>query len=728
MTTAAAEELTKQITYRNTIAPAGKYLTRPIRLLREYDRINFRPDLIAGLTVAVILLPQAIAFTLIAELPPVMGLYAAVVGGMAGALWGSSDQVHNGPANAISLLVLSSLAGVAAIGSPEYVAAAMMLAVLVGLFQLFLGLARLGVLVNFVSHSVIVGFATGAGILIAIRQIKPLLGLEFASNSVIEILSGTVTHVDELHLATAAIGIGTIIFLILMRRIDRRIPGPLLAMILSGIIVYAMGLGRQGVAVIGTLPTGLPPLSIPTFNWELISKLTSGVLAVGAIGLVETVAIAKSVSAQTRQRLDSNQEFVGQGMANFLAGLFSGYPVAASFSRTAVNLDAGAKTPIAAIISSIFVLVGMQFLGPFAAYLPMSALAGVLIVTAFNMIDREEIMRILRGGRGDAVIMVVTLLGTLLLQLETAVFLGIFLSFARYIMRTSTPQVYSVVPDESFKHMVYAPDRPECPQLGIIEILGSLYFGAVNSVEEFILDHSAKHPEQIFLLLRMESVNTMDFSGVHMLENIVDLYRDRGGDVFMVHVNRGVMQRLVDTGFDITLGYDHFLDGDEAISHIFYHELNPAACIYECPVRVFSECQNLPKRLDIAGLDSMPEIDAAEVTWVDAAALWDQLHEQPEEEAPVVVDVREPREFRQGHIAEARLIPLATLKRTDPGLPHDRDIVIACRTSRRSRLAAGALREMGYDRLTILDGGMTAWEAAGLLEAVEAFPTNGGYS
>jgi SulP family sulfate permease len=725
MTTAAAEELTKQITVKNTLAPAGYYLTRPVRLIREYDRADFRPDLFAGITIAVILLPQAIAFSLIADLPPQMGLYAAVIGGLAGAFWGSSDQMHTGPANAISLLVFSSLAGIAASGSPEYIMAASMLAVLVGLFQLLLGVARLGVLVNFVSHSVIVGFATGAALLIAVRQIKPLLGLSYESDSILTIITGAVTHLTELNPATAAIGIGTIVFLVVMRLISRKIPGPLLAMILSSILVFAFNLVEKGVEVVGLLPAGLPPLSMPGLDWELAGSLTSGVLAVGAIGLVESMAIGKSLAAQTRQRLDSNQEFVGQGMANLLTGIFSGYPVAGSFSRSAVNLDAGARTPIAAVFSAIFVLLAMQFMGPLGAYLPLSALAGVLMVTAYNMIDKQEIMRILRGGRGDAVIMVVTLLGTLLLHLETAVLLGIGLSFARYIMRTSTPRMLAVVPDDSYRHFIYDPDQPECPQLGVIEILGDLYFGAVNNVEDFILDHSAKHPGQIYLLLRMHNVNTLDFSGIYMLENVVRYYRERGGDVFMVRVSAGVMQRMVDTGFDTYLGLDHFLNEDSAISELFYHVLNPAGCIYECPYRVFMECQNLPKRLDLIEPDLDKDLDIGEVHWVDARDLWGELHTLPTDDQPLIIDVREPREYRQGHIAEAISIPLTQFKEGDPGLPTDREIVVVCRTSRRSQLAASALHKLGYEDLKILDGGMTSWEAAGLLEAVEFFPDNG---
>lgn len=714
-----------QVNLKKSATSIVRYLAEPVHLAKGYDRAFVRPDLMAGLTVAVILLPQAIAFTIIAELPPQMGLYASIVGGLAGALWGSSDQIQNGPSNAISLLVLSTLSSLALPGTPEYIVAAATLALMVGLFQILLGLARLGVLVNFVSYSVIIGFASGAGLLILIKQIPPLLGLTFAETSTLETVTGIFLHVPESHLITAAIGVGTIIFLVVVGRLRPNFPAALVVLILAALLVYILGADKQGVSVIGSLPTGFPPpTNLSLINLETVQKLITGAIAVGSIGLVQTTAIAKSISAQTRQRLDSNQEFVGQGMANFFRGLFTGYPVAASFVRTAVNFRAGAKSRVSAIFASLFVLVAMQFLGPFTSYLPRSALAGVLIVTAYRMIDQEEISRILRGSTGDAVIMMVTFLGTLFLHIETAVLIGILLSFMRYVMRTSTPRVQAVVPDETYKHFGYDPQQQDCPQLGVIEILGSLYFGAVNYVEDFILDYAAKHPEQRYLLIRMHNVNNCDFSGIHMLENIIQIYRERGGDVFLVRATHRVRQSMERAGFDANLGRDHYLDEDEAISYLFYHVLDPAMCIYECPVRVFKECQNLPKRLDLIGI--LPETrELPEVDTISPGELWTQLHREADEPAAKIIDVREPREFRRGHIAEARSLPLPLVPSLNTELDHDQPIVLVCRTSRRSRRAACTLVNDGFTNVKVLDGGMVSWEAAGLLEAIDTFAKTG---
>ncbi len=715
-------ELGARVNVQQSIAPAVDYLQKPIHLFRTYKRANLRPDIVAGLTVAVILLPQAIAFALIAELPPQMGLYAAIMGAIVGGLWGSSNQIHTGPTNAISLLVFSSLSAVVAVGTQSFAVAAGVLAVMVGVFQLSMGLLRLGMLVNFVSHSVIVGFATGAGVLIAIKQVSPLLGLSFPSHNVAETISGLITYLPDAHSETAVIGLGTMLFILSLRQINKRLPAALITMVLASLVVFLLGLDEAGVTVIGQLPSGLPPLSrLPLFDLELISRLSTGALAVAAIGLVETTAIARSVSAQTGQRLDSNQEFVGQGMANIFMGLFSGYPGAGSFSRTAVNFKAGARTPMAGIISGIFMIIAMFTLAPLAAYLPIASLAGVLIITAYGMIDREEIARIWHSHPGDAAIMVTTLVGTLFLEIEFAVLLGIILSLGFFIWRTSTPRIQAVLPDDNFSHFIYRPDKEPCPQLAIIEVYGDLYFGAVNNVEEFITNYADAHPEQRFLLLRLDHVNTCDFSGIHMLESVVRSYREQGGDVFMVGTNRRVQQMMLSSQFALFLGEDHILGEDEAIGKIFHQELDPAVCIYECPVRAFRECQNLPKRIDLVDIPLTSETETDHILTIDARELWQRLHYASgmNGRKPYVVDVREPREYRQGHIAEAELVPLPKILAAEVKLPADRQIVLVCRSGRRSRRAAAALQHIGCMNVQILQGGMLAWGSEGLLEAVE---------
>ncbi|GIV71394.1 sulfate permease [Caldilinea sp.] len=694
---------------------------RPIAILRSYQRSDLRPDLIAGLTVAVILLPQAIAYALIADLPPVVGLYTAIVAAIVGALWGSSAHLHTGPTNAASLLVLSTLA-VLPYGhdSHAYVAAASLMALMVGLFRLAMGVFRLGVLVNFVSDSVVVGFTAGAGVLIMFNQIKHLLRLDVPNSpGLMDTLRDTLAQLPAAHAPTMMVGVGVIVLLAALRRLRPSWPGPLIGVVVAGAVVWLLQLDMQGVHVIGALPRGLPPLAPPPiFDLHLIGQLSLGALAVAAIGLVEAMSIARAISGLTGQRINSNQEFVGQGLANIAAGFFSGYTCSGSFTRSAVNYRAGARTAMSSVFSGVFVLLAMFLFAPLAAYIPRTALAAVLIVIAWGMIDRKQMAHIWRTSRPEGWIMIATLGATLLLPLEFAVLTGILVSLAYYVLQKSMPRVLDMTPTPDFLHFEERGDRDPCPQLGVLSIVGDLYFGAAPNVEEALRRHMATFPDQRYLLLRMHNVTHLDISGLHMLEAIVRAYRERGGDVYVMKVRASIYEFMKLAGFVDLLGEDHFLSEEKAISHLFYHVLDPVVCIYECPVRVFFECQNLPKMLTPALACRDSRCRDRTVRSLSPMDLWLLLHRpQP----PVVIDVREPREFSRGHIPGARLIPLSQFDAQRLNLDKETPIVLACRTGRRSRIAAQMAMAAGYQNVCNMEGGMVAWEAAGLLEAIEEF-------
>ena len=696
------------------------FFTQPARILRNYRRGDLRYDILAGLTVATVMLPQAIVFAFMAGMPPASGLYTAIIGSIVAALWGSSKHAQSGPTNTHSLLTLSVVMTVAAVGTPEFMAAAGLLTVMVGIFRLLVGVTRLGVIANFVSDAVIVGFTAGAGILIAVGQLPYLLGVHLEHTSGFLNKATQILHnLTETNLPSLLLGVSVIIVILIFNKINPKLPGPFIAMVLAGVAVALLNLTEMGVAVIGEIPRGLPPMAhIPFTDWQLIGRLSTGALAVGAIGLVQTTSITRSLSSVTRQRVDSNQEFVAQGLANIASGLFSGFLVTTSFNRSALNLLSGARTQLAAVFSGLFVLAGMFIFAPYAALIPNAALAGVLLVIAYRMVDVKEIRRLLHGGRGDALIMAVTLISTLLLPLEFAVLVGITMSLVRYILRTSTPRVLPVLPDASHKHLIYQPDKPQCPQLAVIEVQGDLYFGAVNHVEDVIMENMRRHPGQNYLLLRMQNVQVIDISGIHMLEFLMDAYRDAGGDMYLVKVRSQVYDRMKTLDFVDHLGEDHFLEEDEAISYLFYHVLDPASCIYECDTRAFAECQNLPRPTEHLNIPPLTNLAQLQMPAIAPTELYQALHS---DHPPLVVDVREPREFRRSHIPQARNIPLSKLLQAPPDLPRDATIILVGRTSRRARRAAYVLQQQGFQNLRVLEGGMQAWENADLLTAVELF-------
>lgn len=704
---------------RQWLVQESVFFGRPKRVFAELTREQTGRDLVAGLTLAVVLLPQAIAYSLMIGLPPQMGVNAAIVATIVGALWGSSNQLNTGPTNTTSLLVMASLLAVSAPSSESYIAAAGLMAVMVGVIRLAMGLLRMGVLVNFVSDSVIIGFTAGAGILIGANQLRHLLRLDLPRTPDLGLTLGALMQqFVHTHLPSLAVGLGTIVIIVLLKRFWPRVPAALVGMLSAAVIVAAFHLEDAGVMVLGGIPRSLPPLTqLPLLDFALIRRLLPGALAVASIGLVESTSIARSVAAKTGQRLDSNQEFVGQGLANICVGFLSGYAVSGSFTRTAVAHEAGARSPLAAVFSGLLLLVMMFLVAPLAVHLPLTALAAVLLVTAWRMVDRQEMSRIVRTSPGDTWTMYATMAATLLLPLAYAVLTGVLVSFARYLIKTSTPGVMAVVPDERFHHFVRATDRTVCPQLGVMEIGGSLFFGAVRHTEDALWANQEANPGQMFLLLRMHFVDVCDVSGIRMLDALVRRYRACGGDVFLEGVRPDVQRMISQYGFTSTLGAANILNTGNSITHLFHKVLHPDICIYGCSHRVFGECQGLPKdahalqrlQLDAVTDRPTPELAPSEARFLLA---------DPDSDV-IIVDVGETGEYRNWHIEDAFSLPLRRLTAEGPHLPAESTLIFVSRMGRRGALAVHIMQNMNRNRVYNLRGGMLAWEAAGFPIAVE---------
>ncbi|TNF88473.1 MAG: sulfate permease [Gammaproteobacteria bacterium] len=556
--------------------------------IRNYRAPDVRLDMVAALTVAVVAVPQSMAYALIAGLPVQYGLYAAIVPCVVGSLWGSSAQLVTGPTNAISLVVFSSLTGIVDPYTDFYVQLAFTLALLTGVIQIALGMARLGVLVNFVSHSVVIGFTAGAGVLIAIKQLKNLFfDPSFAASlpktdTIIGLLWQVIQNLHHLHPATLFLGLLSIGVIVLVRRSWPvhwgPAPGPLVAMIACGVVVALfsreigsvdLGATSQWVAggmfgsdgatmVVGEIPRTLPPLSMPIVNdWVLLRDLFSAALAISLLGLLEAVSIARAIASQTRQRLDGNQEFVGQGLSNVSAAFFSAYPGSGSFTRSAVNHRAGAVTPLSGVYGGIVVAVTVLLFANLAAYLPIAALAGMLLVVAYSMVDRHALKLSLTATKSDRAAVIVTFLATLFLHLEYAVFIGVGLSIVLYLARISRPEVRRWSPPESMTGRE-APTQP-CPQLPVIQVDGSIFFGSTSFVKDSLLRILRAHPQASHLAIRMGAVNHLDASGVHGLEEIVDELQQRGGNLLLLEPKLEILHVLDNAGLLETIGANNII-------------------------------------------------------------------------------------------------------------------------------------------------------------------------
>lgn len=692
-------------------------LARPWEILRSYRAVRLRPDLVAGLTVAVVAIPQSIAYASIAGLPPSYGLYAAAVASIVGSLWGSSRYLNTGPTNAISILVLSILTPLAAIGSAEYLMAASLMAVMVGAFCVAFGFAGFGVLINFASRAVLLGFTAGAGVLIAVGQLKNLLQLDIPrSPHLWHTLIAVIDSLGGSHLPSLAVGLGALIAMVTIARLNPRLPAALMALTGAGLVVAVVGVERLGVAVVGEIPRAMPQLTQFSLAWmwedDLIGALVTGSLAVAAMGLVEAVSIAREISRQSGERLDVNQELVGQGMANIAAGLFSGYACSGSFTRSAINYQSGARTQLSGVFCGVFVLAGVLAFGPAAAYLPTAALAGMIMVIAYRMVDWRGVRRVVRTSRSETGIMLATFAATLAFPLEFAVLAGVILSLAIYIYKSSLPTVHTVVPDATFRHFVERDDAPCCPQLGVINIRGALFFGAASHVEDELLANFEANPGQDHLLLRMHGVHQCDLSGIDVLEGILKLYRDGGGDVFLVQVRPEVRRIMRASGFEDLIGDDNFLAQEGAIEWLFENRIDPAVCIYECEHRVFAECQPLEKHPYDIRLPSFPTKFRYPERQLTVPEFEDALRLSRKKEG-LLIDVREKEEFVQGHLAGAQLVPLRHIIEDAERLPRDRPLLLVCRSGRRSTRAMHWLIGLGFDDVVNLKGGLLSWKAMG---------------
>jgi SulP family sulfate permease len=546
--------------------------------LRWWPRVNrasLRADVMAGLTGGLILVPQGVAFATIAGMPPEYGLYAAMLPAIVAALWGSSWHLVSGPTTAISIVVFATISPLAAAGSPAYVTLVLTLTLLVGVFQLALGLLRLGTLVNFVSHTVVVGFTTGAAVLIAASQVKNFFGIEIARGaSVKSVLVGLATQLDHINLYVTAVALVTVLACVACKRWAPRWPHMIAGMLVGSaaaalVNALAGGAATTGITSIGALAIGLPPLSSPDLSWATIEKLTPIALAVALLALTEAVSISRAIALKTHQRIDGNQEFIGQGLSNLAGAFFSGYASSGSFNRSGLNFSAGAQTPLAAVFASVFLLLIMLFLAPLAVYLPTAAMAGILFVVAWGLVDTHHIGEIVRASRQEAGVLIATFIATLTLNLEFAIYIGVLLSLMLYLNRTSRPPLEPMAPGKAGWPVPFPAAAPVPESLAVVRLNGSIFFGAVNHLQEALQAIDDADPQRKHLLLLAGGINFVDLAGAQLLAQEAARRRQNGGGLYLYATKDEVMEMLERTGAKGVIGADAFFPlGADAFSAV----------------------------------------------------------------------------------------------------------------------------------------------------------------
>ena len=557
---------------------------------------TIKADFFAGLTGAIIVLPQSVAFATIAGMPPEYGLYAAMVVPIIAALFGSSFHLISGPTTAISIVVFAAVSKYAAPGSEEFVALALTLTFLAGVYQLVFGLAKFGLLVNFVSHNVVIGFTAGAAILIASSQIPYILGIHIPRgegfiNTWIDLYSG----VGEFNIYLLIVGLGTLVSAIIIKLIRPKFPYLLIGMFVGGFLAFYLSSFTDSIETVGVMPAYFPPLSSPNFSLSSLKSLAPEAFAIALLGLIEASSIGRSIATKSNQRINPSQEFIGQGTSNIVGSFFSGYASSGSFTRTGVNFESGARTPLSAILAALFLMVIVLLVGPLISYLPYAAMAGIILIVAYNLIDFQSIKKTFTYSKSESVIFTATFLSTLLFELEFAIYLGVLLSLMLFIAKTSAPEVHTLAfgspPGEDIRKLQSIRKTPlvQCPQLKIIRIDMSIYFGSINHIQKQI-SQIVDNQRIYHILIVASGVNFIDLAGIEGLLIEHKRLKALNGSLYLVDVKSSTYEFMEKVNFVNEIGRENFFESKEEAIHIVFDRLDRSKC-EKCQALVFKECQ-----------------------------------------------------------------------------------------------------------------------------------------
>jgi SulP family sulfate permease len=517
-----------------------------------YQRSDLRSDLAAGVTIGAMLVPQAMAYALLAGLPPAVGLYAATVPVLVYALFGTSRQLAVGPVAIVSLLTATALAPVVEEGTDGYLAAAALLALMVGVVHLVLGAGRLGYLVNLLSHSVLVGFTAAAAIIIGFSQVKHLLGVSIeGTDHFHETVAEVISNLGATHGTTLLVGAAALAALVALKRLARRVPGALVVVVGSILAVELFDLEARGVKVVGDIPDSLPSFGLPDLDGGLIGSLATTALVITLVGFMESIAVAKVYARRHRYEVEANQELIGLGAANVASGLFGGYPVTGGFSRTAVNDTAGARTPLASIVTAGIVLATIAFLTPLLRSLPNAALGAIIVMAVIGLIDVAEMRHIAKVKRTDLIGLSVAFVATLALGIELGILVAVVASMLVVFARMSTPHwavLGHVEGTTSYRNVDRFPEASTIGGVRIVRVDAALSFVNANNVKKLLAAHADEvaNTEPRALVLDASGINDLDATGAEMLHELIEDLDERGVDLHLTDVKgpvRDVMRR-----------------------------------------------------------------------------------------------------------------------------------------------------------------------------------------
>ena len=507
----------------------------------------------AGLVITVMLVPQSMAYALLAGLPPIYGLYASTVPAILYALFGTSKHMPVGPPALMALLTFTSVSAIAKPGSEEYIGYVLLLALMVGVLQLALGLLQMGFLTNFISHPVLSGFIYASAVIIALSQVKHFLGIEPADDhSTLGMVASIIGKVENANPVPLAVGLLSIATIVLLGKFVPRLPGPLVAVVATTLVVYLFSLEGRGVGIVGEVPRGLPQLSMPTFNFEVMRTLVPAALIVAFVGFIESISVAKAIAAREKYKINSNQELRALGLANVGAAFFSGFPVAGSFSRTAVQYQSGGRTQMASIITALMVVLTLLVLTPLFYYLPNAALAAVIVVAVYKLLDFNEAQRIFKVRKDDGIALLITFVATLLVGVEEGIIGGAGFALLAFLRRTAYPRIFElgyVEQEDAFLGQNSYPEGRTFPKVLVLRFDARLYFANISFLEDHLLSAVADRPELELLVIDFRGVNGIDVTAIEGLENLISEYRSRSIEVMFTHVKPPVRRRLEKAGW-----------------------------------------------------------------------------------------------------------------------------------------------------------------------------------